>query len=191
MKASDEERREIAARLRENVGLSSRLPNEYSIEVKSALVLSKLLDCIDCSDDVFLHLADLIDRPTCRNIYDESKAGACENGFECSECGNVVEDGDGWLVNGTFNEGITWCDVDEVRKALDIYYDYDPCIYEAEKVKRLADLIDRPTTKREGGCGIYWRCPLCGAFNRKDAVTDCCGVIPSRFCPNCGAEVVE
>lgn len=103
MKASDEERREIAARLRENVGLSSRLPNEYSIEVKSALVLSKLLDCIDCSDDVFLYLADLIDRPTCRNIYDESKAGACENGFECSECGNVVEDGEGWLVNGTFN----------------------------------------------------------------------------------------
>ena len=27
---------------------------------------------------MFLHLADLIDRPTCRNIYDESKAGACE-----------------------------------------------------------------------------------------------------------------
>lgn len=22
----------------------------------------------------------------------------------------------------------------------------------------LADLIDRPTTKREGGCGGYWRC---------------------------------
>lgn len=55
----------------------------------------------------------------------------------------------------------------------------------------LADLIDRPTTKREGGCGIYWRCPRCGAFNRKDAVTDCCGVIPSRCCANCGAEVIE
>lgn len=55
----------------------------------------------------------------------------------------------------------------------------------------LADLIDRPTTKREGGCGGYWRCPRCGAFNRKDAVTDCCGVIPSRYCANCGADVVE
>ena len=49
------------------------------------------------------------------------------------------------------DEGISWCDVDEVRETLGIYYDYDPCICEAEKVKRLADLIDRPTTKREGG----------------------------------------
>jgi hypothetical protein len=55
----------------------------------------------------------------------------------------------------------------------------------------LADLIDRPTTKRDGGGGIYWRCTRCGAFNRKDAVTDCCGVIPSRYCANCGAGVVE
>ena len=55
----------------------------------------------------------------------------------------------------------------------------------------LADLIDRPTIKREGGCGIYWRCPRCGAFNRKDAVTDCCGVIPSRYCAYCSAGVIE
>lgn len=84
---SDKERREVAAKLRENAGLPSRLPNEYSIEVKSALVLSKLLDCIDCSDDVFLHLADLIDRPTCKNseyLYDGSF-------FECSECGERWE----------------------------------------------------------------------------------------------------
>lgn len=58
-------------------------------------------------------------------------------------------------------------------------------------VDRLADLIDRPTTKRDGAGGIYWRCTRCGAFNRKDAVTDCCSVIPSRCCANCGAEVVE
>ena len=45
----------------------------------------------------------MVGRQTCRNVYDESKTGACANGFECSECGNVVEDGEGWLVNGTFN----------------------------------------------------------------------------------------
>ena len=87
MKISDIERREVAARLRESAGLPSRLPNEYSIEVKSALVLSKLLDCIDCSDDVFPRLADLIDRPTCKNsecLYDGSF-------FECSECGERWE----------------------------------------------------------------------------------------------------
>ena len=105
----NKERREVAARLRENAGLPSRLPNEYSIEVKSALVLSKLLDCIDCSDDVFLHLADL---------------------------------------------------------------------------------IDRPAIKPEPSGRAYWRCPRCGAFNYRLAVTDCCGVIPAHYCANCGAEVV-
>ena len=106
MEINDEKRREVAARLRENAGLSLRLPNEYSIEVKSALVLSKLLDCIDCSDDVFLRLADLIDpidRPTCRNVYDENEMGSCINGFKCSECGNMVEDCEGYRVNGEFN----------------------------------------------------------------------------------------
>ena len=51
----------------------------------------------------------------------------------------------------------------------------------------LADLIDRPKAKREDA-GNYWRCGRCGAFSRKDAVTDCCGVIPSRCCGNCGRE---
>lgn len=55
----------------------------------------------------------------------------------------------------------------------------------------LADLIDRPTTKRDDVGGIYWRCPRCGAFNRKDAVTDCSSVIQSRYCANCGAVVVS
>ena len=85
MRISDTERREVAARLRENAGLPSRLPNEYSIEVKSALVLSKLLDCIDCSDDVFLHLADLIDRPTC-----SIKRGYQTTWGVCSRCGALV-----------------------------------------------------------------------------------------------------
>ena len=51
----------------------------------------------------------------------------------------------------------------------------------------LADLIDRPKAKREG-VGNYWLCRHCGAFNRKDAITDCFGVIPSRGCGNCGRE---
>lgn len=54
-------------------------------------------------------------------------------------------------------------------------------------VEHLADLIDRPKAKREDA-GNYWRCGHCGAFSRKDAVTDCCGVIPSRCCGNCGRE---
>lgn len=57
----------------------------------------------------------------------------------------------------------------------------------AQAFDRLADLIDRPNAKREDA-GNYWRCGHCGAFSHKDAVTDCCGVIPSRCCGNCGRE---
>lgn len=55
---------------------------------------------------------------------------------------------------------------------------------------RLADLIDRPAIKPEPSGRAYWRCPRCGAFNYRSAVTDCCGVIPAHYCANCGAEVV-
>ena len=53
----------------------------------------------------------------------------------------------------------------------------------------LADLIDRPAIKPESSGRAYWRCPRCGAFNYRSAVTDCCGVIPAHYCANCGAEV--
>ena len=53
---------------------------------------------------------------------------------------------------------------------------------------RLADLIDRPTAKREHN-GAYWRCAHCGAFTRKDAVIiDGLDVVPLRHCGNCGRE---
>lgn len=48
-------------------------------------------------------IADLIDRPTCRNVYDENEMGSCINGFECSECGTMVEDYEGYRVSGEFN----------------------------------------------------------------------------------------
>lgn len=59
-------------------------------------------------------------------------------------------------------------------------------------VERIADLIDRPTCQMKSvQASSYRACSRCGAFVRKDAVTDCIEVIPVRFCPNCGAEVVE
>ena len=69
----------MAARLRKNAGLPSWLKDKYSIEVKSALVLSELLDCIGCADDVFLHLADLIDRPTTHIDVNEHGRACCAN----------------------------------------------------------------------------------------------------------------
>lgn len=57
---------------------------------------------------------------------------------------------------------------------------------------KLADLIDLPTCEMKSIPKSSYRvCTRCGAFVRKDAVTNCTEVIPVRFCPNCGAEVVE
>lgn len=94
-----DERREVAARLRAD----HRQDHESQVTFIARMVTGK--DRVTVVDVLRLPktLADLIDRPTCRNVYDETKTGACENGFECSECGGVVEDGEGWLVNGTFN----------------------------------------------------------------------------------------
>ena len=56
----------------------------------------------------------------------------------------------------------------------------------------LADLIDRPTCEMKSIPKTSYRvCSRCGAFVRKDAVTDCTEVIPVRFCPNCDARVVR
>ena len=103
MRTGDDRRREIAQALR---GLSegdSFAAEAFERDVYyDALVLRAIRASVG-RGDIFPLLADLIDRPTCRNIYDETKTGACANGFGCSECGGVVEDGEGWLVNGTFN----------------------------------------------------------------------------------------
>lgn len=63
--------------------------------------------------------------------------------------------------------------------------------YDAVCIRRLADLIDRPTTKPEPAGPIYWRCRNCGVFNHRAAVTDFIGEMPARYCAWCGAEVVE
>lgn len=58
--------------------------------------------------------------------------------------------------------------------------------------RSLADLIDRPTCKLiENDQHRYLPCSRCGAFIRWDAVTNLTGVVPTRYCPNCGAEVVS
>lgn len=41
----------------------------------------------------------LVDEQTCRNVY----RGTSKNGFECSVCGDRVEDADKYDISGTFN----------------------------------------------------------------------------------------
>ena len=57
---------------------------------------------------------------------------------------------------------------------------------------RLAGLIEPEPerTCRDEGTSAF-RCGRCGAFALRDAITDLCGPIPIRYCPNCGAKVVD
>lgn len=41
----------------------------------------------------------LVDEQTCQNVY----RGTSKNGFECSVCGDRVEDADEYDISGTFN----------------------------------------------------------------------------------------
>lgn len=79
MTVSDQRREEIVRELR----YISGHPPEWAT---SASVVAELID-VDYpvkwrdSGELFSMLADLVDRPTCRNVADPA-----DGGFECSEC---------------------------------------------------------------------------------------------------------
>lgn len=82
-------------------------------------------------------------------------------------------------------------DKEFVHEALGLYM--GECVdgYDPVSVSELADLIEpEERTCRDDGTGAF-RCTRCGAFARRDAVMDCTGQIPLRYCPNCGARVVD
>lgn len=100
---SDEKRRKIAASLRESREFISGLPS-VSLEQNAFDTFECILACVDYEHgNIFDYLADLIDRGTCRNVYNENEMGACDNGFECDVCGNRIEDYEHYSVTGEFN----------------------------------------------------------------------------------------
>lgn len=100
---SDEERREVARKLRSLDENIDGVPLMCTKQEHNAMAL-RAIRAVVGKGDVFHLLADLIDRPTCRNIYAETEGmGGCENGFKCSECGNTVEDYEGYRISGEFN----------------------------------------------------------------------------------------
>lgn len=105
---SNNERREVARNLRE-------IEERTLLDVTDGEMLDLLAEAVGLDGYEGEHfeggllycLADLIDRPTCRNVYneicDEYEGGRCKNGFKCSECGEIVEDYEGYRITGTFN----------------------------------------------------------------------------------------
>ena len=87
MRISDTERREIATRLRESRESISSLP-KTTPEKNVFDTFELILACIGYEKgNLFDHLADLIDRPTCRNIGGEDGTNGEYYDFFCSACG--------------------------------------------------------------------------------------------------------
>lgn len=78
---TDDERREIAASLRESREFISCLPKS-SLEQNAFNTFERILACVGYErGNIFDYLADLIDRETCHLVEDE------EGRTACSECG--------------------------------------------------------------------------------------------------------
>lgn len=75
---SDKERREVAARMRE---IMRKNPHMWL----DVMVANAVCDVMGEGVVIGETVADLIDRPTCRNL------SGCEDMFECSECRCKVE----------------------------------------------------------------------------------------------------
>lgn len=80
MMISDNERREVAATLRGLKEHRDEAPLIFTEQVHNAMVL-RAIRAVVGKGDVFQRLADLIDRPTCKNVGGEKHA------FMCSKCG--------------------------------------------------------------------------------------------------------
>lgn len=107
---SDEQHREVAQKLRAMVSARSyEIPGRRGSLVDIDDLLTELLGrrVYDSEESVdsfeAMHLADLIDRGECENVYDDLAYGSCRNGFKCSVCGCKVEDAEHYYVSGTWN----------------------------------------------------------------------------------------
>lgn len=99
---SDEERHEIANELRKQAAYSSGSLGEWWQRLQE--IVTGEIDFAN-PQETYRAIADLIDPGVCHNVYDENEMGSCVNGFECSVCGCVVEDCEGYYVKGEWN----WC----------------------------------------------------------------------------------
>ena len=82
---NDSERREIAARLR--ITKAECESRDYPWMVEDLLQALGVKRYEDAEDGIFERLADLIDRPTCKNIGGEDGTNGEYYDFFCSVCG--------------------------------------------------------------------------------------------------------
>lgn len=88
MRISDEERREVARRLREIEGrTTSELTDGELLDLLADKVRFGRYGSKNFDEGLLGRIADLIDRPTCKNIAHPHDGSS----FECSKCGERWE----------------------------------------------------------------------------------------------------
>lgn len=95
MRISDDDRREVAAKMRE-------ICHENPDVLLQTMVASAMNECLPNGMEYGPTLADLIDRPTCHLIEDEDGRTACSecgcaalylsDATYCPDCGGVIVD---------------------------------------------------------------------------------------------------
>lgn len=91
---SDEERREVAKRLR-NGGIARNSEEAYVL-LLSRIGIRPQLPAASTYEDAMVRLANLIDRPTCIMTYKPEWSGNeiyPTTAYQCSNCGCVVNEG--------------------------------------------------------------------------------------------------
>lgn len=97
---SDGERRRVAKRLHElaDVEIGETDSGKKAIWLAYEAEVATGTSAMDNHSDILNRYADLIDRPTCRDVNAKAKGPACDM-FECSECGFEINTWDmdgGW-----------------------------------------------------------------------------------------------
>lgn len=140
METSDEERREVAERLRELAAHPDIDGNVYCGGLVDCGLLQRGSYRCHTTPESVEHMADLIDRPTCHNVDH-----ADEYGFVCSQC-------------GSYAAGAFGTPYDEYRRRIaeaSVSLGLDP-----REVERAVG---------PSGTRVPWFCPLCGAKVVHDA----------------------
>lgn len=85
MEITNEERREVATRLR-NGGIARNSEEAYVL-LLSRIGIRPQLPAASTYEDAMVRLADLIDRPTCHDFGGEEGTNGENYDFACSACG--------------------------------------------------------------------------------------------------------
>lgn len=211
---SDDERRNIAASLREFI---SGLP-KASLEQNAFDTFERILACVDYErGNIFDYLADLIEPCPIDGETSDGYHTFNELYHHRAVLFSVIVAAFGeraWKsklhADGTMYDGMFIVGIETPDGQATYHYDIDPYwdLFRCAEIKRapewdghtpnqaierigkLADLIDRPTCRNEDGFGRSFLCSACGyeAWTYDDS---CCDPKDFSFCPDCGAEVVE